>query len=141
LQVPALPFVNEKNQLTILLITGRKKKKWLIPKGWPVKKLIFPESAAREALEEASVKGIICTKSLGHFEYGKRMKKEQIMPCRVIVYQLCVTNQSCEWEEKGQRSLFWRSSEKSAEKISDGSFAKLLKKLIRNPSPLLSIRF
>ena len=139
MQVAALPFVHEANTLKILLITDRKKEKWLIPKGWPVKKLTFPESAAQEALEEAGVKGIVRHESLGQFGYAKRMKRKQIIPCLVIVYGLCVTEQSSEWEEKGQRSLLWCSLDEAAEKVNDGNLGKLLKKLILDPSPLPAV--
>jgi hypothetical protein len=104
-----------------------------------VKKLSFPESAACEALEEAGVKGVVCHESLGQFGYDKRMKKKQTIPCCVIVYGLCVTDQLSEWEEKGKRTLLWCSLEEAAEKVSDRSLVKLIKKLILDPSPLLSI--
>jgi ADP-ribose pyrophosphatase YjhB (NUDIX family) len=138
LQVAALPFVYEANKLKVLLITNRKKEKWLIPKGWPVKKLTFPDSAACEAHEEAGVKGVIYRESFGQFGYDKKIKKEQTIPCRVIVYGLCVTDQSSEWEEKGQRTLLWCSLEEAAKKVSHGNLAKLLKKLICDPSLLPS---
>ena len=139
MQVAALPFVYEANKLKILLITDQKKEKWLIPKGWPVKKLNFPESAAREAFEEAGVKGVISNDFLGSFKYNKRIKKEQTVPCRVIVYGLYVTEQKSEWEEKGQRTLLWCSLEKAVEKTTDGNLVKLMKKLMRDPSPLISV--
>jgi len=38
--------------LEILFITTRQSKRWIIPKGWPIKGLRPAKSAAREAFEE-----------------------------------------------------------------------------------------
>ncbi|HEY3622474.1 MAG TPA: NUDIX domain-containing protein [Roseiarcus sp.] len=43
--------------LEILLVTTRQSKRWIIPKGWPIKGLRPAKSAAREAFEEAGVRG------------------------------------------------------------------------------------
>ena len=45
----------------------------MIPKGWPIKGLKAAKSAAREAYEEAGVRGSIKAKALGMFSYEKRL--------------------------------------------------------------------
>jgi ADP-ribose pyrophosphatase YjhB (NUDIX family) len=45
--------------LEILIVTTRQSRRWIVPKGWPIKRLTPSKSAAREAFEEAGVRGKI----------------------------------------------------------------------------------
>ena len=49
----------------VLLVTTLRTRRWILPKGWPHPGLSLPESAAREALEEAGVTGRIEATPLG----------------------------------------------------------------------------
>jgi 8-oxo-dGTP pyrophosphatase MutT (NUDIX family) len=53
------------------LVTTRRTKRWIIPKGWPIKGLKPSKTAAREAFEEAGVSGRVGAKPLGVFTYEK----------------------------------------------------------------------
>lgn len=132
----ALPFVYYEMELKILLISDRKKKKWLIPKGWPVNGLTFPQSAAKEAQEEAGVKGIISPQPLSDFGYHKKTTKWQTIPCRVIVYGFLVTDQDAEWKEKDQRDRLWCSLPQAIDKVNEQNLTKMLKTILKNPSLL-----
>jgi ADP-ribose pyrophosphatase YjhB (NUDIX family) len=60
IQYAALPYrFTPDAALEILLVTTRRSKRWIIPKGWPIKGLRPAKSAAREAFEEAGVRGKI----------------------------------------------------------------------------------
>jgi 8-oxo-dGTP pyrophosphatase MutT (NUDIX family) len=86
--------------LEILLVTTRTSKRWIIPKGWPIKGLRPPKSAAREAFEEAGVRGKIWTKSVGVFTYDKILDEHGIqVNCEVKVFPLFVKRQSETWPE------------------------------------------
>jgi hypothetical protein len=56
----------------ILLISRKRSKKWGIPKGKVEPMLTFPETAAKEAFEEAGVVGYISPSSVGMFRAKKR---------------------------------------------------------------------
>src|ERR1700686_822177 len=74
LQYGALPYQETKAAgLEILLVTTRQKKRWIIPKGWPIKGMSRCESAAREAYEEAGVRGIVGRKPIGMYAYRKQL--------------------------------------------------------------------
>jgi 8-oxo-dGTP pyrophosphatase MutT (NUDIX family) len=67
-QYGALPYrFTAEAALEILLVTTRQTRRWIIPKGWPIKSLRPPKSAAREAFEEAGVTGRIGMKLVGTF--------------------------------------------------------------------------
>ena len=70
---PALSFTDT-NSLEVLLVTTRQMRRWIIPKGWPIKGLNPPWSAAREAYEEAGIRGTVGAKSIGVFSYEKSLE-------------------------------------------------------------------
>lgn len=82
----------------VMLISTRKKKKWTLPKG-----IIEPghsprASAAKEALEEAGIRGQIHGQRFDYFEYHKWGGT-----CTVDVFLMEVSEVLDQWPEKGQR--------------------------------------
>jgi 8-oxo-dGTP pyrophosphatase MutT (NUDIX family) len=66
LQYGVLPYrFTETNSLEVLLVTTRQTRRWIVPKGWPIKGLKPPRSAAREAYEEAGIRGTVGAKAIG----------------------------------------------------------------------------
>jgi 8-oxo-dGTP pyrophosphatase MutT (NUDIX family) len=121
IQYAALPYrFNETDELEILLVTTRRTRRWIIPKGWPIKGLKPPESAAREAFEEAGVRGKIGKKSVGTFTYQKLLDDDGVtVPCEVKVFPLLVQRQSETWPEIEQRLARWLAPEKAISLIKD----------------------
>ncbi|HZZ62423.1 MAG TPA: NUDIX hydrolase [Roseiarcus sp.] len=94
--------------MEILLVTTRQSRRWIIPKGWPIRGLKPPKSAAREAFEEAGVRGDIGAKSIGLFTYDKLIDETGMrVSCEVKVYPLLVKRQSEVWPEFAQRVVQW----------------------------------
>ena len=60
-QSAVIPIFDDK----IVLITSRRKKRWIIPKGVIELGLAPEDSAAKEALEEAGVVGSVSPRELG----------------------------------------------------------------------------
>jgi 8-oxo-dGTP pyrophosphatase MutT (NUDIX family) len=98
-QYGALPYrFTHDAALEILLLTTRRSKSWIIPKGWPIKGLRPAKSAAREAFEEAGVRGRVGTKSIGLFAYDKIVDENGIRAsCEVRVFPPLVRRQSETW--------------------------------------------
>lgn len=79
-QFAALPFRVETSGLQILLITSRETRRWVIPKGWPIRGLRPRDVAAREAFEEASLVGkIVGKRAIGSYHYSKRLPENRTM--------------------------------------------------------------
>lgn len=93
-QSAVIPFRWNNKELEILIITSRKKKKWIIPKGIVEENLSPFESAQKEALEEAGVTGNGTGKLVGKYKYKKWGGK-----CRVEVFSLEVETINKEWPE------------------------------------------
>ena len=111
-QYGALPFRKRNAVIEVLLITTRKKHKWSIPKGWPIK--TTPQGTASvEAFEEAGVSERVSAKELGRFRnrkvsYGKKVKLE------IRLFPLLVRHQRSFWPEKGERKRIWLPPAKAA---------------------------
>ena len=104
LQVAALPImIGKDGQAYILLVTSRETKRWVIPKGWPSKKLSDPKAAAREASEEAGVTGKVDRKLVGTYTYRKVFPNSPRL-VDVVVYPLWVKKQRKNWREKSERA-------------------------------------
>ncbi len=72
-QYAALPVrVAADGQIEVMLITSRGTKRWIIPKGWPMKKRTPAEAAVTEAFEEAGLKGeIVGQRPVSTYRYIK----------------------------------------------------------------------
>jgi len=109
IQYGALPYrIAKTGSLELLLVTTRQTKRWIIPKGWPVKGLKPAKSAAREAYEEAGIRGAISAKPIGTFSYKKRLEEDGFtVPCEVRVYAMSVRRQLKSWPEAYERDSRW----------------------------------
>src|ERR1044071_2545386 len=127
LQYAALPFcLSIDKRLEILLITSRRTRRWIIPKGWPIEGLTPWDCAAREALEEAGVSGEVQEDSIGYYHYFKQLKNNIAIPCKVDVYALRVTLRRQEWEEKHERELRWCSVSEAVSLVNEPELPDLI---------------
>lgn len=126
-QVAALCWRRSRKGVRVLLVTSRDSGRWVIPKGWPMRRRTLPEAAAREAWEEAGVKGEIRPVSLGLYTYRKVLDSGEILPCAVIVYPLEVQVMVRHYPEYGQRSTKWFSPHKAAERVREPHLASLIR--------------
>ena len=124
-QYAALPW-RMREQLEIMLVTSRDTRRWVIPKGWPMKGLKPSTAAAIEALEEAGVVGKIEKKKLGSYHYRKRLKNGAALLCRVDVFPLRVARQRESWREKHQRVTHWRSYADAAEQVAEVELKEMI---------------
>ena len=129
LQVAALPIrIGEDGAAHVLLLTSRETRRWVIPKGWPMKGLKPWEAAATEALEEAGVVGRPLKRSLGRYTYFKR-QATHFDVCDVDVYPLLFSEQLEGWREKGQREADWVTFAEAAERVEEPGLVGLLLRL------------
>ncbi|MBM9400072.1 NUDIX hydrolase [Gluconacetobacter azotocaptans] len=128
-QYGALPYrVDKDRSLEILLVTSRGRGRWIIPKGWPIKGMKPAKSAAREAYEEAGVRGSIGGKAIGRIRHDKILSDgESFVPCELVVYSLKVKRQLKKWPEAGQRELRWLSSVQAEELADDEGLWNLIR--------------
>ena len=114
-----------------MLITSRENRRWVIPKGWPKKGKSPQSSAAREAFEEAGVRGAVAKRAVGSFSYEKRLKSGAVVLCDVHVFPLEVRRQSKQWPEKQERVVKWLSASQAAEKVDEPRLGQIIRRLAR----------
>jgi 8-oxo-dGTP pyrophosphatase MutT (NUDIX family) len=105
------------NEVEVLLMTSRDTGRWVIPKGWPMNGKCSHEVAAREALEEAGVRGTIEKETLGSYTYAKVLKDGLTVSCKVQVYVLEVSELAKNFKEKGERTLEWVSCDEAVKRV------------------------
>ncbi len=118
-QVGALPIRRRGNgSLEVLLVTTRETRRWVIPKGWPSKRLSDRKAALREAEEEAGISGDIAKAPLGHYSYFKR-NPDGFQLVDVGVYLLEVKHEYAVWAEQNDRQRAWLTVEDAAAAVTE----------------------
>jgi 8-oxo-dGTP pyrophosphatase MutT (NUDIX family) len=85
------------------------------------------KSAAREAYEEAGVRGTVGGKAIGKFSYEKRRDDESsAVPCEVLVFPLLVKRQLKAWPEANERELRWLNPVDAASRVEEEGQRKLI---------------
>ncbi|BBF92783.1 NUDIX hydrolase [Blastochloris tepida] len=131
-QVAALPVRRASDgRLEVLLVTSRETRRWIIPKGWPIKGVPNHIAAAHEAREEAGLLGCVRKGRIGRYQAWKRLH-DSFELVEVDVYRFDVDSQFDTWPEKGQRSFRWVDLKAAADLVDEPGLAKLLHELAGN---------
>ncbi|MCX7561187.1 NUDIX hydrolase [Sulfitobacter sp. F26204] len=127
-QFGALCYRIRRDKVQILVITSRRSKRWIVPKGWPMEGKTPAVSAATEAWEEAGVRGKPDETALGVYTYGKNRGEGDELPCLVMVFPLLVKSLAKKFPESGQRRRRWVSRKKAAKMVAEEDLAQLILK-------------
>ena len=128
-QIAAMPVRRGADGTTeILLVTSRTTRRWIVPKGWPMKGLDDPDAAAREAFEEAGVTGRISRDPTGRYSYWKRMR-DHFTLCEVKLYLLEVEQQLEEFREQAERELRWFPLADAADIVDEPELSTAIRQL------------
>jgi 8-oxo-dGTP pyrophosphatase MutT (NUDIX family) len=127
IQFAALPWrLGEGGTREIMLLTSRETHRWVIPKGWPMKKRKPAQVASQEAYEEAGLIGhIVDKRPVGTFAYDKRLAKGTVL-CQVRVFLFRVERQLDDWPEKTQRETKWFDAVEAADLVEEGALAEII---------------
>ena len=129
-QVGAIPVRRTSDGfLEVMLITSRRTGRWIIPKGWPSKRLEDSDAAAREAAEEAGVIGQISKKPIGSFGYLKSASGTSRL-ILVDVYLLDVEAELQLWREQRERARSWFRVYLAAMKVQEPELASLIQTVV-----------
>lgn len=126
-QSAAIPYRrDDRNQLEVLLVTSRRRGRWVLPKG-NLKRWMKPHvSAAHEAFEEAGVLGVVTSEPLGVY---RQQKVSGDLSREIIVqaFPMLVNTQLRIWPEKRARQRRWMSIDEAVESVRDVELAQLLR--------------
>jgi 8-oxo-dGTP pyrophosphatase MutT (NUDIX family) len=129
IQFAALPWrIGEGGRRQIMLLTSRETRRWVIPKGWPMKGRKPAEVASQEAFEEAGLLGCIVGKRpLGTFHYQKQLAKKERL-CQVRVFSFRVERQLDDWPEKEHRETAWFDAAEAATQVAEEGLAGIIER-------------
>lgn len=128
-QYAALPLRGHGDDTRVLLVTSRDTGRWVLPKGWAETGLTGPELAAKEAFEEAGIRGAVAAEPAGAYAYAKRLPRERTMACTVAVFAMRVDRELKDWPERHQRRRQWFSLPRAATLVSEPELTALLLRL------------
>ncbi|WP_380057169.1 NUDIX hydrolase [Falsihalocynthiibacter sp. SS001] len=118
-------IVNGKVQ--ILLVTSRRSRNWIVPKGWPMDGKTPAQAAEIEAWEEAGVRGKIRENCVGLYSYSKDKGKIGSFLCVVSLFALHVQHVEQKFPEHKERKRKWVSRKKAAKMVSEPALGALLR--------------
>jgi 8-oxo-dGTP pyrophosphatase MutT (NUDIX family) len=107
------------------MVTSRSGKRWVIPKGIIEPDLSAAASAAKEAWEEAGVRGVVRPGSVGTYRYQKWGGT-----CTVEVFVLDVERLEDAWPEQALRRRCWFGLDRAAGLVREEGLAMMIRALI-----------
>lgn len=125
-QSGVIPYCKINGELKLLLISAGSKQKWAFPKGVIEPGLSPQASAAKEAWEEAGLKGIVTDQALGCYSREKWQGT-----CTIEVFPMAVTEMvdTHEWEES-HRQRQWFSPKQAMLELNTPALTKMIKQLL-----------
>lgn len=125
-QVAAIPFrLGEDGGMQVMLVTSRGTKRFIVPKGWPMKGKSGRKAATIEAEQEAGVTGKTLKQPAGTYSYWKRLDVGFVR-VDVTVYLLAVAEERADWRERKTRRRAWLSPRDAAVLIDEPELATLV---------------
>ena len=124
-QSAVIPYRRGPSGLEVLLVTSRKGTRWVLPKGVVEPDLSPAVSAAKEALEEARVRGAIDDEPLGTYQYRKWGGT-----CTVQVFAMEVEEEVADWPEAGLRRRAWLTVDDARRRVDEVALRQIFDRFI-----------
>lgn len=121
LQASAVPYRVAGKEIEICLITSISSGRWGFPKGLIDPGETAPETALKEAYEEAGLRGRIVGAPLGEYRYAKWGSM-----LTVTTYLMEVTHAETAWLEADRRQRRWASPDEAGRMLDRRHLARLL---------------
>lgn len=122
-QSAVIPYRERDGSLEVLMVTSRRRRRWVIPKGIREPDLSAPDSAAKEALEEAGAVGVVDPGALGVYRYEKWGGV-----CEVEVFSMRVTELLPRWPEDF-RERQWLSLDAARARVREAGLRRIIEAL------------
>jgi 8-oxo-dGTP pyrophosphatase MutT (NUDIX family) len=126
-QVAALCYRWKGETLEVLLIRSLHTRRWILPKGWPMKGRDAAEAAAAEAWEEAgAIVSRLDRSPVGTYRYKKVLRGGPEAPCETMVFPMEVTALAEEFPQQDRRERTWVTRDEAAAAVDEPGLKELL---------------
>lgn len=126
IQSGVLPWRVKRKKTEVMLVTGRRSKRWMIAKGWPMDGMSLADSAAQEAFEEAGIKGKVDATPIGSFRFVKQHLLFGDVEVRIQVHPMIVKRELADWPERAERSRKWFELSDAVEQVDSDELKALI---------------
>lgn len=126
LQVGALCWREQNGRREYLLVNTLNTRRWIVPKGWPMKGRSLAEAASIEAWEEAGVRGLLGEQPVGSYIYEKLTGSGLPVRCEVRVFPIEVTELSDHYPERRRRERRWVTREEAVNVLGEPDLKRLI---------------
>ncbi|WP_373028591.1 NUDIX hydrolase [Sulfitobacter sp.] len=126
-QFAALCYRIRQGKLQILVVTSRKSKRWIMPKGWPMHAKTPEAAVLQEAWEEAGVRGRVTGGCLGVYSYAKEVGEDSVLPVLALLYPVEVKAKAKKYPEAGQRRRKWVSRKKAMKMVREPELRRMIR--------------
>jgi 8-oxo-dGTP pyrophosphatase MutT (NUDIX family) len=123
-QSGVIPYRVIQGETEVLLITSRRRARWIIPKGVIDPGSTAGESALKEAYEEAGIRGSLSPDPIGEYSYEKWGGT-----CTVKLFLLNVHTVLEAWPEASIRERRWMTVEAAAAAVEEPELQDLILKV------------
>lgn len=128
-QAAALPYRFENGKLKVMIVTSRRTRRWVFPKGSMGKAKEW-QAAAQEAYEETGVSGEIARKPLGRY-LSLKVRGEKAWNVDVALYPLKIEKFHKKFPEKSQRKRKLVSVKRARKMLSQPEMGELVEALAK----------
>ena len=134
-QAGALAWMEHEADLKFWIVTSRRTRRWVLPKGGIDPGMTPHEAAEQEAFEEAGLVGEMSPRGIGSYRIPK-IRPPLIWTVEVVVYPMRVSAVHDDWEEAGQRDRRLVTVDEAAGLIAEPEIVALLRREV----PRLAMR-
>ncbi|MCK5696751.1 MAG: phosphohistidine phosphatase SixA [Gammaproteobacteria bacterium] len=129
-QSSIIPYRYQQGELEILVVLSSQEKHYVVPKGIKELGMSLKESAEKEALEEAGIKGRVSAEPIGVYYYQKWQARTNVT---VYAMEVTVMLDEQEWSEK-HRGRHWVNADKAVQKLKEQALKPMILSLHTNTS-------
>ena len=126
-QSAAIPYrVESGGHVSVLLVTSRTRRRWILPKGKIARGLMASRSAERETYEEAGVTGRIAPEPIGRYRQSGGSMLQFRGTIRIDAFPLEVQTELADWQEQHQRQRQWFTLSHARRVVKDAELRQVL---------------
>lgn len=122
----------DSGEVEILLVSSRRGRRWVLPKGKVPRGMPAHASAAREAREEGGVIGDVAHVPVGFYRLKPSLEDPARILTRIPAYSLHVWQELDIWPEMHMRERRWMSLSDALQTVSDPGLRRTLKAFARS---------